>query len=170
MDRNYFLSYGRIAFLLLLSTIGKLNARFISVTTSSSELLYCTDVKVSDLCLHLANAFSQELPGTMMVPGAVDCRSCHHEGINHDSQQHAAPHNNQNVPVVIDKDFYLFFTKDLMIIPIWNKWRQPESAWSKGNMIVLEKLNQFSMNFSKLVNGFRLIIKIPDKLSTVFIQ
>lgn len=77
MDRNYFLSYGQIAFLLLLSAIGKLNARIISGTVGKSELQHYTDINGSDFNLHLSATFSLELKNPVKD---------HHVKISNDDQ------------------------------------------------------------------------------------
>ncbi|WP_250253795.1 hypothetical protein [Chryseobacterium sp. Marseille-Q3244] len=160
MDRNYILSYGQIAFLLLLLTIGKLNARIISATMGMSELLHCTDKKDTELYPHLYDAFSQE------PLSSVKCRPLHVK-INADSQPIFLEHSLQsNLPMVNDRNFFLLPIKNLKSISVEYKWRIFNAAVHTEGLSIVEHIKNFYINSVKLIDGFKFIIKIPDKLNT----
>ncbi|MEJ5105818.1 hypothetical protein [Chryseobacterium sp. MYb328] len=161
MDRNYFLSYGQIAFLLLLSTIGRLNARIISSTVSKPELFHRADITDSDFYLHLSDIFSQK------SINSVSCRSAHHLKINDNFQDAVLP---GNIPFVNDQNFVLFSVKNLKFTSDWNKWRWANPVHHTNPVAIFEMVKTFDMNSFKLVDGFKFIIKIPDKLTVITIQ
>ncbi|MDN3691222.1 hypothetical protein QWZ06_02590 [Chryseobacterium tructae] len=138
---------------MLLSTVGRLNARIISSTISTSELHHI-DINDSDLYL-LSDIFSQEL----ISP--VGCRTYHHKKLNDDFQYTIFNHtlsgsiSNQNT---------LFSMNKVKIITFWDKWRLLDLVDGISIMTTISNtLKKFSINSFKLVDGFKFIIKIPDK-------
>ncbi len=159
MDRNYFLSYGQIAFLLLLSAIGKLNARIISAAESNFEWLRYTDIKDTDCYPYLSYTFPQD------IGGSVVCGSNHHTENDDDSQDTVFGHSLQsNFPIANDYNFFLLSMKDLKSVFSLNKWRALNSAGHTEALRVIKQVKWFSINSAKLIDGFKFIIKIPDKL------
>lgn len=160
MDRNYFLSYGQIAFLLLLSAIGKLNASIISATESKHELLYYADIADTDFHPDLSDSFSQELMSSLKYD------SCHHSN-DDDGFPYIAFENSlqNNLPIFIDPDFFLLPMKDLKSISVWNKWRIVSSVGNTNVLGIIKPVKKFCINAVKLIDGFKFIIKIPDKLT-----
>ncbi|WP_160135978.1 hypothetical protein [Chryseobacterium sp. c4a] len=165
MDRNYFLSYGQIAFLLLLSAIGKLNARIISATESKFELLRYTDIKDTDCYPYLSYSFLQDT-----VSSAVyDFR--HHIENHGDSQDTVFGNSlHDNFPIVTDYNFFLLPMKDLRSVFPLNKWRVLHSVGHIEVLSVIKQVKRFSINSARLIDGFKFIIKIPDKLMIASIK
>ncbi|WP_336964151.1 hypothetical protein [Chryseobacterium contaminans] len=161
MDRNYFLSYGQIVFLLLLSAIGKLNASIISATVNEPELLCHNDAADTDLYPYLSGIFSQKLVSSL------DYMNSHHINYSDDVSYVAFENSLQNgLPVVNDKDFFLLPMKDLESIPTWHKWRSLSFAGQIDILSIIRQIKRFYISSVKLIDGFKFIIKIPDKLTT----
>lgn len=159
LDRNYFLSYGQIAFLLLLSAIGKLNARIISAAECKSELLRYTDIKDTDCYPYLSCSFLQD------TASSVVCRSHHHVEDHGDSQDTVSGHSlHDNFPIATDYNFFLLPMKDFNSVFPLNKWRALNSVGHTEALSVIKQVKRFSINSAKLIDGFKFIIKIPDKL------
>lgn len=160
MDRNYFLSYSQIAFLLLMSAIGKLNTRFVSVTMGSKfELLHYTDINKTG---------SHQLMENKKIQKNVNGKSYHHTKDDHTSQ-YIIFHNRtlqNNPPIINDKDFFLFSVENMKFISVQYKWREHYLSDNENTRMVFEKVKKFIINSFKLIDGFKCIIKIPDKLVT----
>lgn len=162
MDRNYFLSYSQVALILLLSIIGKLNGRIISSAVGRSELMRCTDIKDTDHSPYLSDTFSQKT-----VIGAV-CGSHHHTEKNDDFQYTVFEHSLQsNLPIANDRDFFLLSAKKINFVSVCNKWRKVNFAGHTDVLNVVKKVKRFYINSVKLIDGFKFIIKIPDKLNVI---
>lgn len=170
MDRNYFLSYSQIAFLLLISAVGKLNSRFISVTMDKAEMLHWTDVNSRPLHLHSAIAFSNQSIGNTEVMENRSNRSYHHNEINDVQTVFHHTTLQSNLPTANDMDFFLFPTKEAKFISVWNKWRERHSVDAENTVKIFEKVKKFDVISFRLVDIFIFIIKIPDKLTIAFIQ
>lgn len=152
MDRNYFLSYSHIAFLLLLSTIGKLNAGFtISTAVDKSELLHCTGVNNTDLHSHIINKILQEPIRVTNILQAENCKGYHHTLRNY-------------LHLPKDNDFISCAIKGFEIVSVWKTRIQGVEHYG-STVTVFEKIKRFYINSFKLVDGFKFIIKIPDKLT-----
>lgn len=169
MDRNYFLSYSQIAFLLLISAVGKLNARFISVTISKSELLHYTDGNNAGLYIQSTIAFSDQLIGNIKAQNNMNGRFFHYNKAENKCQ-YTLFHNNiskNNHPIFNDKDFFLFFAKNMDFLSIHYKWRELYSGGYQNAKIIFEKVKKFNIDSFRVMDGFKCIIKIPDKLSSL---
>lgn len=159
MDRNYFLSYGQIAFLLLLSAIGKLNASIVSATEGKHELLYYVDRADTDFYPNLSDTFSQKLISSL------ECGSYHLSNSNDYFSYTVFENSLQNhLPIFIDPDFFLPM-KDLKSVSVWNKWRILSAVGNTDVLSIIKPVKKFSTNSVKLIDGFKFIIKIPDKLT-----
>ncbi|MCQ9640069.1 hypothetical protein MP478_11840 [Chryseobacterium sp. WG14] len=156
MDRNYFLSYSHIAFLLLLSTIGKLNTGFISAAVSNSELLHYTGVNTTDLHSRIAVTYLQKSIEDTNILQADKGRF-----YNHTLQC--------NFPIPRDKDSISFAINGFELISVW-KTRIQYVEYFESTLLIFEKIKRFYVNSFKLIDGFKFIIKIPDKLATLFVQ
>ncbi|MEG0926455.1 hypothetical protein [Chryseobacterium sp.] len=162
MDRNYFLSYSQIAFLLLISAIGKLNTQFVSVTISKSELLHYTDINKTG---------SYQLTENKEIQKNMNVKPYHHTE-DDDTFQYTEFHHptlQNNSPIINDKDFFLFSVENMKFISIQYKWKEQYSGDSENTKDAFEKVKKFTFNSFKLIDGFRCIIKIPDKLVTPLI-
>lgn len=165
MDRNYFLSYSQIVFLLLLSAVGKLNAKIISTTMSKSELVLHQDINATDLYLYLSDAFSKKSVNT------VGCISHHHTIVNDDSHSAVFEHSlHKNFPVVSDQTFFLLSLQNLKSVAVWNKWRILSATGHIGVLSIFTQIKKFYINSIKLVDGFKFVIKIPDKCINISIK
>ncbi|MBP2616937.1 hypothetical protein [Chryseobacterium jejuense] len=165
LDRNYFLSYGQIAFLLLLSAIGKLNTNIMFVEVGKTELLHYTDINNTDLYPYLFGAFSQELVSSL------ECSVYHHANINDDFPHTAFENSLQsNVPIVNGKNYFLLSMSELKSIFVWNKWRVVSFAVHTDVLGIIKQVKRFYINSVKLIDGFKFIIKIPDKLISASIK
>lgn len=149
MERNYFLSYGhKITLLLLLAAVGKLNTKLISVMRTKPELSYRTDIKnhlqdyLADVSVHLCSETKNEGP-------VSECLSAHqketHIFYDEDSQS--------KLPI--------FNTTKLVAIS--NKWSYSYQQYAENVCPIFKGIKKFYSNSIKLVDGFKFIIKIPDK-------
>lgn len=162
MDRNYFLSYSQVALILLLSIIGKLNTSVISSAVGRSELLRWTDIKDTDHSLYFSDTFSQKTVSTAV------CSPNHHTEKNDDFQYIVFNQSLQsNLPIANDRGFFLRSTKDLKFVSVWNKWRIVNFGDHIDALNVAKKVKRFYINSVKLIDGFKFIIKIPDKLNVI---
>ncbi|AYZ13861.1 hypothetical protein EGY05_18780 [Chryseobacterium arthrosphaerae] len=162
MDRNYFLSYGhKVALILLLAAIGKLNAKLISVAANKAELLYYTDVN---------NALHFDPAGV----------SIHHvksrntpSGTAQDGNDHKSSHKihhyiiRNSYPSIDGKYSFLSCLKTFKCMTVWYKWSLFYFVNSQG-LNPFDETKKFCINPFKLIDGFKLIIKIPDKLSSPY--
>lgn len=160
MDRNYFLSYSQIAFLLLLSAVGKLNTRFVSVTVSKFELLHYIDIN---------NTVSHHPVENIKIQKDVNSKSYHHKK-DDGLFKYTVFRNNtllNNLPNINDKDFFLFSAEKMKFISWQKKWRESYLDDKEKTETVFERVKKFNINSFTLIDGFRCIIKIPDKLVAI---
>lgn len=132
----------------------------ISTTVYNPELQHQRDINESDLYPHLSDIFSQGQTSSLTYG------SHHHKNI--DDFPHTAVKNplQNNLPIINDQDFFLLPMKDLESISIWNKWRLLNSVGYTGGVSIAKQLKKFYINSVKLIDGFKFIIKIPDKFIT----
>lgn len=159
MDRNYFLSYGhKITLLLLLAAVGKLNAKFIPATISKIELPYCTAVNnhpqrcLADVSVHLSEggnevAAADKLSAVQIETFVFYCNS----------QQY-------NFSIFNNNDLQSFLFRDIKFVAAWSKWTYSYSICKEYIFLTFNEVRKFYINPFKLVDGFKFIIKIPDKL------
>ncbi|PTT35047.1 hypothetical protein DBR28_12820 [Chryseobacterium sp. HMWF028] len=57
----------------------------------------------------------------------------------------------------------LFFHRDIKLVAIWNKWSYSSLNYRENIFLAFEKTKKFYTNSIKLIDGFKFIIKIPDK-------
>ncbi|MDW9379885.1 hypothetical protein [Chryseobacterium sp. JV558] len=159
MDRNYFLSYGhKITLLLLLAAVGKLNAKFIPVTMSKTQLLYCTDINnhpqqyLADLSVHLSEA------GNGVA--AVHKMSA----VQNETFAFYCNRLQNNLPFLNNDNLQLFFFRDIKFVAGWSKWTYSYLNHKENISLIFNEVRKFYVNSFKLVDGFKFIIKIPDKL------
>ncbi|WP_347217947.1 hypothetical protein [Chryseobacterium sp.] len=125
-----------------------------------AEWLHYTDIKDSDLYPYLSDTFSQK-PVSSLVCGAD-----HHTERSGDSQFTIFENSLQsNSPTANDCNFFLLPIKDLKSVSVWNKWRVLSFAGHTDALIVIKQAKRFYFSSVKLIDGFKFIIKIPDKLS-----
>lgn len=145
-----------------MSAIGKLNARIISGTVGKPELSHYTDMIDSDFYPHLSDIRSQELSRF------VEYKVCHHTKFYGDHRYNVLEHSLQsNLPIANDRDFFLLFMKDLKSILVWKNWRMLSSVAHVDILNVIRPIKIFYVNSVKLGDGFKFIIKIPDKLTII---
>lgn len=130
-----------------------------------SQLLHPIDINDSDLYLHLPFTLPQD------SMSSLECRSHHHGEINHDFQhitfEFMVP---VNMPKVNEVKFTLFSIGSILYFPVWNKWKVFNVSLHTGYITVFEKLKKLYVHSFKWVDGFKFIIKIPDKPTISFIQ
>lgn len=152
MERNYFLSYShKIALLLLLVAVGKLNAKFISVTMSKNVLPYCADIHTLRC---LTGASVRHWADGSVLHQSADQNSAH-------SLYIGTQHN-----LSLSNEIYIriFFLKEIK--SIINNYNLIYSYFfHAGNaLFTFKEFGKFHINSVKLIDGFKFIIKIPDKL------
>lgn len=165
MDRNYFLSYGhRIAFLLLLAAVGKFNTKLISVTIGKIELPHCTGTN--------DHRCSNDFPAYQWSGN---------ENENDLSVLHYMSDGQKT-----DCGFYcnspgyhlLFFSKTNICISvlkalklggIQSKWAYSLLNYKLNIFLTSQMVRKFYVSSIQLIDGFKFIIKIPDKPSHTFI-
>ncbi|QXU47522.1 hypothetical protein KYG33_11885 [Chryseobacterium sp. D764] len=166
MDRNYFLSYGhKITLLLLLAAIGKLNAKFIPDTMSKAQLRYCTAINnhpqgcLADVSVYLSEAgndvaAANKLSAAQNETFAFYCNSL---------QYNFSFFNNSNLQ--------FFLLRDIKFVAVWANWYYDSFSICKEHMfLTFKEFRKFNASSFKLVDGFKFIIKIPDKLIHSFIS
>ena len=153
MERNYFLSYGhKITLLLLLAAVGKINAKFIPVVMSKTGLLYCTAINnhpqrcLADVSVHLSEAGNKM---SAVQNGAYAFCS-------------SSPHH--NFPFFNHKSIQSFFFRDIQFVAVWSKWTNSYPGSRENIFLIFNEVQKFYINSLKLVDGFKFIIKIPDKI------
>ncbi|WP_126652410.1 hypothetical protein [Chryseobacterium aureum] len=161
MDRNYFLSYGhKITLLLLLAAVGKLNAKFISVTMTKPELSYSADINnhlrgcLANISIHLyAEAANHDLVSAS-------------EAIADQNETHFFPYKSSgfHLNVLNSRNLQKRFHSSIKLAAIGNRWNYPSLNCEHNIFLVFEEVKKFCTNSIKLVDGFKFIIKIPDKL------
>ncbi|MGN7864583.1 hypothetical protein [Chryseobacterium sp. 22458] len=160
LDRNYFLSYGhKFALILLLTAIGKLNTKFISVVTDKADLLQYTDVN-NHLQLQLAGVSIHPSMSTINMANVLD-----NEKDNQYTQGCVDRIFNYKFPFIVNsKDFSPSFLNDIELLTVTYEWYSLHAIYNKYILTKFEKIKKFYINSCKLVDGFKFIIKIPDKL------
>ncbi|WP_124534780.1 hypothetical protein [Chryseobacterium sp. KBW03] len=159
MDRNYFLSCGhKIAILLLMAAVGKLNAKFISVAMGKSELPYRTDINsYLQQCLASASVHQWPAEGKNLVE--VNERSVDQKQSNRfysiPSQYNFLSFNDSHIQIV--------FLRDIKFVAGWNKWGHSYSINKEYALPAFKEAKEFYTNSFKLIEGFKFLIKIPDK-------
>lgn len=160
MDRNYFLSYGhKIALILLLLAVGKLNAKLISVATGIEGLPLCTDIYIPLLQYPADVSLQQSSVNTNALTSKVDKEVCR------DIYGVYAHRVKKHFPVINGDDFFTVLLNDLRFIPTWYQWVPIYSIDHKNALFLFEKDTKIFASSARLVDGFKFIIKIPDKLT-----
>ncbi|BAP33471.1 uncharacterized protein CHSO_4434 [Chryseobacterium sp. StRB126] len=145
--------------------IGKLNANIISLQVGKTDLLHYTDINDTDLYPYLFDTSSQELMSSL------ECSVYHHTNMNDDSPHTAFENSLQsNVPIVNDRNYFLLSMKGFKSIFVWNKWRMVNFAVHTDVLDIIKQVKRFYVNSVKLIDGFKFIIKIPDKQMNVSIK
>ena len=163
MDRNYFLSYGhKITLLLLMAAVGKLNAKFITGTIGKTELSYCAVINnhpqrcLADVSVYLSEAgndlkAANKLSAVQNEVFAFYCNS-----------------HQYNFSFFKNNDLQLFLLRNIRFASVW------AFSYSVCKEYIFLTFNnearKFCVNPCKLVDGFKFIIKIPDKLIHSFIS
>ncbi len=162
LDRNYFLAYGqKLAFLLLLSAIG-LNTKFISAAIDKAELRYSTDVNNNLQSLLTGASIHQLSEGTHAQINENDGDYHKGAGDSYSSMYHYSfPITNSGLPS---------FPEDWNSIGVCHERVSMDWMRDKNTLAVFEKVKKFCVNPSKLVDGFKFMIKIPDKLTFTLIR
>ncbi|WP_278352478.1 hypothetical protein [Chryseobacterium gleum] len=152
MDRNYFLSYShKIILLLLLVAVGKLNVKLISVTDGKDVLLYCEDIHtqrcITDVSVHHG------------VDGSVLHKSADHNSVNSlcsGSQHHLSLSNHLFTEILLIKNIKTITNhNDLIFLHLFGR---------RNIFFNFKEWGNFHINSVRLIDGFKFIIKIPDKL------
>lgn len=160
MERNYFLSYGhKIVLILLLSAVGTLNKKLISVAKGYTELPLYTDVNVilpqssADISLQQS---SKNL--NTLTSNNGECSRHGYGFYTGIIKKHFSPAKGD--------DFFMSLLKDLNFMPVWYQWTPIYSIDNK-NTLKFGQTRKIYASSAKLVDGFKFIIKIPDKLTAL---
>ncbi|PRB86928.1 hypothetical protein CQ022_11955 [Chryseobacterium culicis] len=159
MDRNYFLSYGhKITLLLLLAAVGKINTKFISVKMIKPELSYRTDINnylqpyLADVSIHLCA--ETENHSTAISKLAVYQKETY-VFYDKDSQYNLCFFNNTHL--------HISFPANIKLVALSNTWSHSYRNYKENIFLAFKEVKKFYSNSIKLVDGFKFIIKIPDK-------
>lgn len=163
MDRNYFLSYGQIVFLLLLSAIGRLNVSIISSIVGKTTLLHHTDIKNTDPYSSFSDTLSQR-PAI-----SVRCNPYHYADANCNNLLHTVceKYLQGNMPIVNGQDSFLL--PIMKSISVGYKWNIPGSLDYAHILNIIKLLKKYIISV-RLIDGFKFIIKIHDKLTIALIK
>ncbi|MGE8554697.1 MAG: hypothetical protein ACN6OB_12325 [Chryseobacterium jejuense] len=136
-----------------------------SVAADTFESLHYTDSNDTNLYPYLSDTSSQELVSPLGYSVYYHTRSI-------DDFQYIAFENSlqSNVPMVNDRDSFLLPMKDLKSISVLNKWRIINFAGHTDVLDIIKQVKRFYVNSVKLIDGFKFIIKIPDKLMSISIK
>ncbi|MGU3375345.1 hypothetical protein [Chryseobacterium sp. M5A1_1a] len=99
-------------------------------------------------------------------------RSYHHKETD-GKLQYTVFHNNtlqNNPPIINDKYFFLFSVTNMKFLSIQDKWKEQYSNDKENTKTIFDKVKKFNINSFRLMDGFRCIIKIPDKLAATLIM
>jgi hypothetical protein len=164
LDRNYFLAYShKLAFLLLLSAIA-LNTKFISVAIDNAELLYSTDMNNKLQPLPTCTPMQQPPEGMHVLVNENDGDNHKGGGDCYSSISH------YSFPVTNSEHFLLSFPDDWNFTAVCYDKVSMDWMHNKNILTAFEKVEKFCINPSKLVDGFKFIIKIPDKLTFTLVK
>ncbi|MDR3025833.1 hypothetical protein [Chryseobacterium sp.] len=165
MDRNYFLSYGhKITLLLLLVAVGKLNAKFIPGTISMTESPYCTAINNHpQRCLADASVHLTEAGNDLTAANKLSAVQNETFAFYSNSKQHSFSFFNNS-------SIHLFLLRDIRSATVWIQWAFSHSVCKEYIFLTFNEVRKFCVNSFKLVDGFKFIIKIPDKLIHSFIS
>ncbi|RXM40471.1 hypothetical protein BOQ62_05785 [Chryseobacterium sp. CH21] len=161
MERNYFLSYGhKITLILLLAAVGKLNAKFISVTMTNPELSYYTDTDnplqrcLADVSIHLfTKAGNNDLVAVNKEPADKNQAFLfYYIGFQYNTQ------------FFKKNNIQISFPENIKFVAIRNEKNYLFLNCKENTFLVFDEVKNFYTNSIKLVDGFKFIIKIPDKL------
>lgn len=167
MDRIYFFSCSNLALLLLMLTIEKLSTKFLLVTICSSELQCYADLQNNHThCTNTSLTDSRNLyQGMKTLNGKYDQ---HRSFANISTHKISSETNIQNnVPISGDTESVTYDLDDPRSTPDKQGWIFFMGSYFTTT--VFKKINRFSMINFKLVDGFKLINKIPDKSSLAFL-
>ncbi|WP_288447391.1 hypothetical protein [uncultured Chryseobacterium sp.] len=160
MDRNYFLSYGhKITLLLLLAAVGKLNAKFISVMTKPA-LSCATDINnhlqrcSADVSIYLFSDADNQNLYAVSKTSAVQ------------NKVHSLYFKNCGCPLNFFNNSHLqkLLQRESKLVTIQNRRNNLSLTSPSDTFPLLEEVKKLYTNSVKLIDGFKFIVKIPDKL------
>lgn len=148
-----------------MAAVGKLNAKFISVAMSKPELPYRTDINsYLQQCLASASVHQWSAEGRNLIE--VNERSADQKQANRfysiPSQPNFLSFNDNHIQIV--------FLKDIKFVAAWNKWGDLYSINKEDTLPAFKEIKEFYMNSFKLIDGFKFLIKIPDKSSHALVS
>lgn len=167
MERIYFFSCSQLALLLLLPAIEKLSTKFLLVTICSSELQYYTGVQNNDTCY--TNTFLTDSGNLYQEIKMMNDKDNQHGSFANISTHKISSETyiQNNVPISDDAESITYDLNDSRSTPDQQGWIFFIDNYLRTT--VFKKINRFSMITFKLVDGFKLIYKIPDKPLLAFL-
>jgi hypothetical protein len=148
-----------------MAAVGKLNAKFISVAMSKPELPYHTDINsYLQQCLASASVHQWSAEGRNLIE--ANEQSADQKQSNRfysiPSQSNFLSFNDSHIQIV--------FLRDIKFVAAWNKWVGSYSINKEYALPALKDIKEFFTNSFKLVDGFKFLIKIPDKTAHTLIS
>ncbi|PKF74612.1 hypothetical protein CW752_08610 [Chryseobacterium sp. PMSZPI] len=122
------------------------------------ELSYCVDIHTHDLDHSLLDSTSKVSNNKKNCIG-LDIHH-HHDRLRCilDSE-----FSQNNSPAIEDIDFFLTSLKDIRSAILWEKWMYLPLN-NKDEIVYWKENGKININSYSLIDGFKFIIKIPDKL------
>ncbi|PWN59039.1 hypothetical protein [Chryseobacterium viscerum] len=141
-----------------MTAVGKLNAKFISVAMGKPELPYCTDIN-SYLQQCLASTSVHQWSAEERDLIKVNERSADQKQSN---RFYSIP-SQYNFLSFSDSHIQIVFLRDIKFVAAWNKWGDLYSIYKEDTLPAFKEIKEFYTNSFKLIDGFKFLIKIPDK-------
>jgi hypothetical protein len=144
-----------------MAAVGKLNAKFITGTIGKTELPYCTVINnhpqrcLADVSVYLSEAGNDLTAANKLsaVQNEVFAFYCN-------SHQY-------NFSFFKNNDLQLFLLRNIGFASVWTF---SDSVCKEYIFLTFNEVCKFCVSPFKLIDGFKFIIKIPDKLIHSFIS
>ena len=144
-----------------MAAVGKLNAEFITGTMGKSELSYCTVINNQpQRCLDDVSVYLSEAGNDLTAANKLSAVQNEVFAFYCNSHQY-------NFSFFKNNDLQLFLPRNIRFASVWTF---SCSVCKEYIFLTFNAVRKFCVNPFKLVDGFKFIIKIPDKLIHSFIS
>ncbi|WP_213277150.1 hypothetical protein [Chryseobacterium indologenes] len=144
-----------------MAAVGKLNAKFIAGTIGKTELPYCTVINNHpQRCLADVSDYLSEAGNDLTAANKLSAVQNEVFAFYCNSHQY-------NFSFFKNNDLQLFLLRNIRFASVWTF---SYSVCKEYIFLAFIEVRKFCINPFKLVDGFKFIIKIPDKLIHSFIS
>lgn len=132
---------------------------------SKAELPYCTVINdYPQRCLADVSVLLSEAGNDVAAVNKLSAVQNETFAFHCNSQQY-------NFSFLNNSNLQFFLLRDIKLVTVWAKWHYYSCPIFKEHMfLTFNEVRKFNTNSLKLVDGFKFIIKIPDKLIHSFIS